>query len=51
MTLPEIGLTQMIFGTRDYAAVIGRGADRGLSDWISALFPVQRPYLYLSDRF
>ena len=50
VTLPEIGLTQMIFGTRDYAAVIGRGADRGLSDWISALFPVQRPYLYLSAR-
>jgi hypothetical protein len=53
VTLPEIGLTQMVFGTRDYAAVIGgrAGGDRGLAEWIAALFPAQRPYIYLGDRF
>ncbi|GEM_PF-1470044 len=53
VTLPEIGLTQMVFGTRDYAAVIGgrEGADRGLVEWIATLFPAQRPYIYLSDMF
>ena len=53
VTLPEIGLTQMVFGTRDYAAVIGgrEGADRGLAEWIATLFPAQRPYIYLGDMF
>jgi putative acetyltransferase len=53
VTLPDIGLTQMMFGTRDYAALMeGRAdADRELTDWISVLFPVQRPYIYLGDMF
>lgn len=53
VTLPEVGLTQMIFGTRDYGAVIGgrADADRGLVEWVAALFPAQRPHIYLGDRF
>ncbi len=53
VTLPEIGLTQMIFGTRDYAALIRdrAGAGEGLSDWIAVLFPEQRPTICLGDMF
>lgn len=52
VTLPEIGLTQMVFGTRDYTGVVGgrEGADRELADWIGALFPAQRPHIHPGDR-
>ena len=51
VTLPEIALTQMLFGARDYATVFQTrpGAEAGLIDWISVLFPVQKPHICLGD--
>ncbi len=53
VTLPEIGLVQMVFGTRDYASLIGGGqdADSKLREWISVLFPLQHPFVCLGDTF
>ena len=53
VTLPEIGLVQMVFGTRDYASLIGGepDADSKLREWISVLFPLQHPFVYLGDTF
>ncbi len=53
VTLPEIGLTQMIFGARNYADILRGmpGAEEGLPDWIGVLFPEQRPCSCLGEMF
>lgn len=53
VSLPAIGLTQMLLGGRDYASILGGRPERGkrLAEWISVLFPEQPTWICLADRF